>query len=211
MTNYFIPVFISMLSLSIHAQKTISIKEYFPLKNGTEYVYHWRFTQRHEEQKGEQTIHCSSIDIKGNKVYYFDDAPQDKDGYIDSNTFGFGVYLYKNDSLFLSPISLKKELKEINIEYFKVLFPKEIEINKTYSFDYCPAVRKFTCIGFEDIKIDKKVIPHCLKFETEENWPTAQYKGAFWLLEGFGVVKSIRVTGRVEEIDTNQLPNTGKN
>lgn len=226
MKRLFTIIFFSFLCVSCIAQTNhtkIPIQEYFPEHPGTSYNYSWQFAKKGEDSlSGIWSIICMRKIINGVDVFYFDNDTSSKTNFINSNMFGDGVYTYKAGSLYVYPISWKTELHQMNLEIFtsttnieidmstekgfRVLFPKEIELLKTYILYKGDCTRRYTAVGFEDIIINNVIIKNCLKFETTEEWPNKKYVGAFWLLKNFGVVKRIRSTGRVEVIDLKQLP-----
>ena len=186
--------------------ETYKLDDYFPLRTNDHFIYSWKFSRDGiDTVRGIDTVYCRSVAKEGMKIFYFDDDTTEM-GILGVNTFGNGVYQYLDGALHLSPLDWERELSTINSSYFKLLMPAEIEKDVAYEYNYHPCIRKFRCTGFESIVIDGKKIDQCLKFETEENWPEKQYKGAFWLLKDFGVVKTIKSTGRVEEIDISLLP-----
>jgi len=50
------------------------------------------------------------------------------------------------------------------------------------------------------LKIGNKHLKNCLTFTVEERWPLTSASGKVWLHKNYGIVKWIRVTGRIEEM-----------
>lgn len=99
-----------------------------------------------------------------------------------------------------SPVFWKKDLKEANLNYFEILFPKFINIDSVYRYKDGEEKRTYKFSGFETIEIKGSKIDSCLKLIVEQDWITAHYEDTVWFKKNIGVVKWLRSTGRMEEL-----------
>ena len=192
------------LVLKLPAQKVL-FEEYFPLKNGmvqTYFVSHITETDILPDDPEKKIFRYQTI--KSKNIYYLTDDVKEKEGdtcSIGSESFPNGVFYYDNGNFMFSPISWKYELKEANLNYFEILFPKTISIDSAYRCKDGYEKRKYTFVGFETIGIKGSVIDSCLKLILEQDWPTTHYEDTIWFKRNVGVVKWLRSTGRLEELE----------
>ena len=196
-------IILLILVLKLPAQK-ILFEEYFPLKNAMVQTY----SVCHITETGilpgdpEKKIFRYQT-IKNKNIYYLTSDIKEEEGdtcIIGSESFTNGVFYYDNGNFMYSPIFWKYELKEANLNYFEILFPKTISIDSAYSCRDGDEKRKYTFVGFETIEIKGRVIDSCLKLILEQEWPTAHYEDTIWFKKNVGVVKWLRSTGRLEEL-----------
>lgn len=194
-------IFLCNLS-NITFGQTITLEEYFPLRKGTVrdfYVSHITETDTLKD-KNDISV-CKSLLMKGKEIFYFDDEINSDDtSIIGSQTFYDGVFYYDNGAFMFSPLFWKYELKKANLDYFEPLFPAVIPLDSVFKYQKGEEKRKYKFTGFEDVVIKKRLYKDCLKLTIVQDWSTNQYIDIVWFQRGFGVVKWLRGTGRLEEI-----------
>ena len=181
----------------------IRFEEYFPLKNGsiqTYFVSHITETDTLTDDPERKL--CRFELVKGKKVYYFTDDVKEKDDntIIGSEVFCQGVFYFDNSNFMFSPIFWKEDLKEINLNYFEILFPKLVTLDSAYRYKDGDKKMTYRFIGFETIDIRGRRTDSCLKLSVEQDWPTTHYEDLVWFKKNIGVVKWLRSTGRLEEL-----------
>jgi hypothetical protein len=182
--------------------QTISLQEYFPLKNGVARAFYVSYITGTDTLRDDNDSSiCKSILIKGKEIFYFDDnLNSDDTTIIGSGSFCNGVFYYNNGEFVFSPLFWKYELKEANLDYFEPLFPAKISFDTIYKYQNGEEKRKFKFIGFEDLHIKGNLYKDCVKLLVTQDWKTAQYFDTVWFFKGIGVIKWLRSTGRLEEI-----------
>ena len=192
---------ILFVSFNTNAQ-SVSFKDYFPLKNGKINIYNIsQVSENKVEPSSDDSSICKSYTIKEKEIFYFDDhLISDDYTIIGSQSFPFGVFYYDSGNFMFSPIFWKYELKEANLNYFKILFPKDIQIDSAYYSQDGDEKRTYRFTGFETIERENVSFNNCLKLTVTQDWPTAQYIDTVWFLKDVGIVKWQRGTGRLEEI-----------
>lgn len=191
--------------------QTISFAEYFPLKNENANLFYVSHITGTDTIKGNNTyLCCSSLSINKRQIFYFEnDGDEGDTSIIGSNSFCHGVFYFDKGAFLFSPIFWKYELKQANLEYFEPLFPATISVDTVYKFQNGEERRNYKFTGFEDVVIKDSVFKDCLKLTITRNWITAQYIDTVWFQKGFGMVKRLKSTGRLEEV--NLVENIGAN
>lgn len=190
------------ISMGLNAQ-TVHFSEYFPLNDSTEKIYKVTRLQKKGPPLDYEDSHtwCFKQQVKGQDIYYFDDAPQDSTGkIIGSRIFLSGVCYYSHDTLYRSPVFWKYELDSATLHSFKPLYPPAVQLNKIYQTKDGDELRKYRFTGFENLTLNGRTYPRCLKMTILQIWPNKCYSDTVWFGKGIGVVKWIRSTGRVEEL-----------
>jgi len=182
--------------------QTLSLEQYFPLKNGvTKVFYVSHITETDTLQDKNDSSICKSLLVKGKEIFYFDDELNSDDTtIISSESFCNGAFYYDKGNFVFSALNWKYELKAANLDYFETLFPNIVNIDTVYKFQDGEEKRKYKFNGFESISIKNKVLNDCLKLTIISDWKTAQYIDTVWFKKDIGVVKWLRSTGRLEEI-----------
>jgi len=188
--------------------QAISFAAYFPLKNENSNLFYVSHIKGTDTIKGNNIYSCCrSLSIKKREIFYFEDDGDEGDtSIIGSNSFCHGVFYFDKGAFFFSPIFWKYELKQANLDYFEPLFPATISVDTVYKFQDGEKRMNYRFTGFEDVVIKDSVFKDCLKLTITQNWITAQYIDTVWFQKGFGVVKWLRGTGRLEEV--NLVENT---
>jgi hypothetical protein len=182
--------------------QTISFAAYFPLKKENANLFYVSHIRDADTIKGNNTYSCCrSVSVNKREIFYFEDDGDEGDtSIIGSNSFCQGVFYFDKGVFFFSPIFWKYELKQANLDYFEPLFPATISFDTVYKFQDGEKRMNYRFTGFEDVVINNNVFKDCLKLTITQNWITAQYIDTVWFQKGFGVVKWLRGTGRLEEV-----------
>jgi hypothetical protein len=181
---------------STQIKKTIKIKDYFPNKPSSHYVY------SNNNGYGELDSNvCKSGKLNNQDIFYYAEC-FDRFGLfsIGTTTFGPGIYFYKNDSLFAVDADYEKDIPEKNIKNATLLLPSYMSTGDSVIFDKGLEKQTFTYLLNEDIEIGDIIHKDCIKFKIIDNWPDTMYIQYFWLQKDIGLVKWMRSTGRIDEL-----------
>lgn len=156
----------------------------------------------------EKIVLCyKSIRIDGKIAYYIIDTNDinKKDPSIGPKHFLSSAMIFSQDSILLAPIYKKSDLLTLNFKDFDYAIYSVIKKKDTLRFKdktLPQADKQFLLYDFrkEKISINEKKIKNCLYISIAERWPDTTYFGKVWLHKKYGVVKWIRITGRIEEI-----------
>ena len=148
-----------------------------------------------------------SIRIGNKTAYYLIDSSDvnRKDPSIGPKHFLSSAMIFSKDSILLASIYKKSDLLTLGINDFDQAiysFKKKDTLrlkDKTLS----KGNKQLLLYDFrkEEVTINGKKIKNCLYMSFAEKWPDTISFGKIWLHKKHGVVKWIRVTGRIEEIE----------
>ena len=148
-----------------------------------------------------------TIRIDGKIAYYVIDTSDiiKKDASIGPKHFLSSAMIFSEDSVLLASVYKKSDLLKLNSKDFDYAI-HSVKKKDTLRFadkSLPQADRQILLYNFrkEKISINDKKIRNCLYISVAERWPDATYFGKVWLHKKYGVVKWIRVTGRIEEIE----------
>lgn len=157
----------------------------------------------------EKIVLCyKTMIIDGKTAYYVIDTSDinKKDPSIGPKHFLSSAMIFSEDSILLAPVYKKSDLLKLNSKDFDYAIYSVVKKKDTLRFvdkTLHQADRQILLFDFrkEKININEKKIKNCLYISIAERWPDTTYFGKVWLHKKYGVVKWIRVTGRIEEIE----------
>ena len=149
-----------------------------------------------------------SISIQGNIAYYFIDSSDTNknDPSIGPRHFLSSAMIFSKDSISLASIYKRSDLLSLRFKDFDQRIHSVIKKKDTLKFKdktLRKADKQILLYDFrkESIVINGNKIKNCLSISIAEKWPDTISFGKVWLHKKYGVVKWIRVTGRIEEIE----------
>jgi hypothetical protein len=181
----------------------VKFSKYFPLQVGDIKTYAvMQILPERTFRDGTDSSICKSISIEGKEVFYFERSVLDRPvSIIATQIFCDGACYYEKGKLIFSPLFWYQELEDANLDYFEMLFPKRIRFGHAYKYHNGKEKRGYTFGPFETITIGERSYERCLKLTIEQDWATASYTDVVWFQEDVGVVKWLRGTGRLEEVE----------
>lgn len=148
-----------------------------------------------------------SIKIEDKIAYYLADSSDinRKDPSIGPKHFLSSAMIFSKDSILLAPIYKKSGLSNLSLKDFEYSI-HSFKKNDTLRFTdktLPKANKQFLFYDFkkENVRVSGKKLKNCLYMSIAEKWPDTTYFGKIWLHKKHGVVKWIRPTGRIEEIE----------
>jgi len=148
-----------------------------------------------------------SIRIDGKMAYYFIDSTEVnmKDPSIGPKHFLSSAMIFSKDSILLAQIYKRSDLLTLRLNDFdySIYSVKKKDTLRFKDKTLPKANKQILLYAFrkENVSIDGKKIKKCLYMSIAEKWPDTTSFGKIWLHKKYGVVKWIRVTGRIEEIE----------
>jgi hypothetical protein len=176
----------------------VRIRDYLPCKKSAHYVY------SNNNGYGEfDTNICKTRRLGKQDIFYFEEC-YDKNGMLSIGTtmFGYGIYFYRNDSLFTMEADYEKDIAENRIGDAGLLLPANMSIGDSAILESPDKRETFTLLAKEDIQTNT-VLKDCIKFKIKTYWPGTVYIGYVWLQKGVGLVKWMRSTGRIDELTSH--------
>jgi hypothetical protein len=163
-------------------------------------------TDLNDTIRGRVAIVYRSLHLDNQIVYFaINEKKEDlRNPYIFSDHFLNSAFMFRHDSVFVAPILRKNDLNKLTNRQFYLLSSGCIKSadTLTVAISFFQQEMKIRLCDFkkEPLVINGRRWSHCLSFTTIEEWPYSSSYGKVWLAKGYGVVKWIRVTGRIEEI-----------
>ena len=148
-----------------------------------------------------------SINIGGKTAYYFIDSNDFKQKYpiVGSKHFLSSVMIFSKDSILLASIYKRSDLSTLGLKDFdQSIYPVKKKDTLRLKDKTLPKASKHLLLyDFRktNVRVNGKKVKNCLYMSIGEKWPDTISFGKIWLHKKYGVVKWIRVTGRIEEIE----------
>lgn len=156
--------------------------------------------------RGEVNIAYRSLRLDDQVVYFAINDKQEhlRDPYIFSAHFLNSALMFRHDSVFVATIQRKSDVTKLTSRNFSLLSSGRIKPSDTLTvtIQVFQQEMKIRLCNFkkETLLINGRRWRRRLSFTTVEEWPSSSLYGKVWLAKGYGVIKWIRVTGRIEEI-----------
>jgi hypothetical protein len=181
---------------NINDTMKIKIRDYFPLKLNTYYVYN--NNNGYDEL---DTNVCKKKLLKNKEIFYFAECYNKYDIVsIGTTMFGKGIYYYQNDTLFTLEADYEKDINEKEIIDSKVFIPAYLKVGDSINLDLDGNNQTLTYLKKEDLQIGTILYKDCIKLKIIDSWPDTLYLEYVWLKKDIGLVKWMRATGRIDEL-----------
>jgi len=184
--------------------KRVSSSEFFPLVEGSKYVYRGTTTD------GKVLIY--TIIVKAfilpddSKVFYFIDILDQGNSIIGSNMFGLGSYFFDNSRLWTIESFWTEELQKINISKKQLLLDSLLIPTSSSLITTESKSIKILLEKFEYVSVPAGNFKHCAKLKITTKYHSGkEYISYVWLARGVGLIKWQKGTGKVDELISYHL------
>ena len=157
--------------------------------------------------KGETKIFFGTKEVQNRKVFFAVELETSKNmnTYIGSDHFLNGAIIFAYDTILVAPVQKNRDLVNLRLEHFSTIVTGNIKSKDTiaaFSENRRKSGKQILLYDFkkEKIIINNHLFKNSLSFTVTEKWPGSSSSGKVWLHKDYGVIKWIRVTGRIEEI-----------
>lgn len=199
---------------NLNDKEKIKFRDYFPIDTAINYVY----SSDWDNYQDKDTIGCKEAIYEGQKIFYFPYEGYESYDLVDIQTtmFGEGIYIYRNDSLFIVEAEDESDLKPDtsglllfdvpHIKDARLLMPvymtpgDSIVVYRGYDTDPIKKKQVYTYLTQHKIKIRDSIYKNCIKFKVI-NYSYLEITISYiWFCKGIGMVKWTRETGRTDEL-----------
>ncbi|UAY53042.1 hypothetical protein [Ferruginibacter albus] len=175
----------------------------FPTKEKMVFSWKFKFEETDEMKSGIYNSFFQSYRLNNVSIYYVvdeEDLARGNSAFASADYFLNSAMIFRNDSVLLAPFGDLGDIKQLQPGDFKFVIPKHVNSSDTIKIVH--EEKTILLFGFNKtkLKLNKVSLKNCLNIKVQEKWEGGNcYQGEVWLHKKYGLVKWMRVTGRVEE------------